>query len=88
MGVIIVTSTHQQGPRERRGGSTVGKPVVIGSGSWIGARATILPGITVGAGCIIGAGSLVVADCEADHVYVGVPARPIRRIEDSASSAG
>ena len=34
-------------------------PVVIGQGSWIGIRATILPGVIIGKNVVIGAGSVV-----------------------------
>ena len=29
------------------------KPVVVGDGVWVGARATILPGVTIGAGVVV-----------------------------------
>ena len=37
-------------------------PIVVGDGSWIGARATLLRGVNVGANCLVGAGALVVKD--------------------------
>lgn len=43
-----------------------------------GARCTFLPGVRVGDGACIGAHSLVKGDCEADHLYAGVPARRVR----------
>ena len=75
-GVMILTSTHAVGPSEWRAGSGVPKnlPVSIGDGSWIGARATILPGVTIGRGCVIAAGSVVREDCPDDTFWAGVPA--------------
>lgn len=75
-GVMILTSTHDIGPSEWRAGSGVPKylPVSIGDGSWIGARATILPGVTIGRGCVIAAGSVVRKDCPDDTIWAGVPA--------------
>ncbi|MFE4196034.1 DapH/DapD/GlmU-related protein [Paenarthrobacter sp. NPDC056912] len=37
-------------------------PISVGSGSWIGARATVLRGVSVGDGCLVGASALVVKD--------------------------
>jgi len=40
-------------------------PIVIGDGTWIGARATVLRGVNVGDSCLVGAGALVVKDLPA-----------------------
>jgi acetyltransferase-like isoleucine patch superfamily enzyme len=53
------------------------KPVVIGRGVFIGARALILKGVTIGDRAIIGAGAVVTKDVPARHVAVGNPARVI-----------
>ncbi|MDH5388279.1 MAG: acyltransferase [Gammaproteobacteria bacterium] len=53
------------------------KSVVIESDVWIGANATILPGITIGRGAIIGAGSVVNKNVAAYEIVAGVPARTI-----------
>lgn len=50
---------------------SVGRHVIIGSGS------VILPGVVLGEGAVVGALSLVKADCEAFTRYAGVPARRI-----------
>lgn len=69
------------------------QPVSIGSGSWIGHGAMILPGTTIGRNVVVAAGSVVRGAVE-DHAIVGgVPARVIRRLEPgrgwvSASGAG
>jgi maltose O-acetyltransferase len=54
------------------------KPVRVSDRCWLGARATILPGVTIGEGTIIGAGAVVTKDCKPGAVYVGVPARRLR----------
>ena len=51
--------------------------VVIESGVWIGANATILPGIKIGCGAIVGAGALVNKNVTAYEIVAGVPARTI-----------
>ncbi len=40
--VLILTTSHELGPREQRAGPLVRSPVVIQDGAWIGARATVL----------------------------------------------
>lgn len=77
MQVLLCTSTHEVGPSRRRGGMSKHAPISIGEGTWIGARATILPGVTIGPGCIVAAGAVVTADCDADSLYRGVPARKV-----------
>src|SRR4029079_4185516 len=57
-GVSIITSAHDQGPSEQRAYDNTYLPVRIGRGTWIGANATILPGVTIGEGCIIAAGAV------------------------------
>jgi serine acetyltransferase len=52
--------------------------VVVERDVWIGANATILPGVRIGAGAIVGAGAVVTADLPPRVVALGVPAR-VRR---------
>lgn len=56
------------------------KPIRIGKNAWIGAGATILPGVTVGDNAVVGAASVVTKDVAADTIVAGNPARLIRRI--------
>ena len=52
------------------------KPIVIEDGAWVGARATVLPGVTVKSHAIVSAGSVLSKDAEAFTIYVGNPAQP------------
>jgi maltose O-acetyltransferase len=74
-GVTVTTSTHEPGTAERRAGAARSAPVAVGEGSWVGAKATLLPGVTLGDGCIVGAGALVTRSCGDSQQLVGVPAR-------------
>lgn len=56
------------------------KPVHLKRNCWIGAGATILPGVTVGENAVVGAGSVVTRDVEDNCVVAGNPARLIKRI--------
>jgi maltose O-acetyltransferase len=55
-------------------------PIVIGDGTWIGARAIILPGVTIGRRCLVAAGSVVSRDVPDDTLVAGNPARPVRTL--------
>jgi acetyltransferase-like isoleucine patch superfamily enzyme len=55
-------------------------PIRIGDGSWVGARAMILPGVTVGTRCLIAAGAVVSRDVPDDTLVAGNPARVVREL--------
>jgi acetyltransferase-like isoleucine patch superfamily enzyme len=55
------------------------RPVVIGRGVFIGARAIILKGVTIGDRAIVGAGAVVTRDVPPKHIAVGNPSRNISR---------
>jgi maltose O-acetyltransferase len=61
------------------------KPVVLGDDVWIGAQATILPGVTIGAGAVVAAGAVVSRDVAERSVVAGVPARHLRFRDDAAA---
>ena len=91
MDVSFITDTHDIGPSARRAGGPRFAPIDVGDGTWIGARATILPGVTIGKGCVVAAGSVVTKDCEADTLYAGVPAKAVRVLDavgDKAAKPG
>jgi putative colanic acid biosynthesis acetyltransferase WcaF len=53
------------------------KPIAIGNGAWVGARATLLPGVVVGPNSLIAGGSIVTKNVESATVVAGNPARQI-----------
>jgi acetyltransferase-like isoleucine patch superfamily enzyme len=52
--------------------------VEIGTGCWIGARATILGGVRIGDDVVVAAGAVVTRNCEGGGTYAGVPAVRIK----------
>lgn len=81
MEVMFCSSTHMIGSEEKRASAqTIGLPIKVGTGTWIGTRAVILPGVTIGSGCIIAAGSVVTKDCEPNGLYAGVPAKRMKEL--------
>jgi acetyltransferase-like isoleucine patch superfamily enzyme len=61
------------------------KPVVIEDDVWIGAGAKILGGSHISKGCVIGATAVVKGKTEPYGIYVGAPARLVRRRGETVS---
>jgi acetyltransferase-like isoleucine patch superfamily enzyme len=51
--------------------------ITIEDDCWIGASATILPGVTIGCGSVVAAGAIVTKDVAPYSIVAGVPARLI-----------
>jgi acetyltransferase-like isoleucine patch superfamily enzyme len=76
--VNLVSENHPIDPTQRK--SLIGKPIVIKDNAWIGASATILPGITVGENSIVAAGSIVTKDVPDNTIVAGNPAKQIKTL--------
>lgn len=83
--VQIYTALHPMDAQQRRT-LEYGKPVEIGSDTWVGGGAIICPGVRVGSGCVIGAGSVVTRSIPDGVFAAGNPCRVIRVIHDTATS--
>lgn len=55
--------------------------VVVGEGAFFGGSAVILPRITVGDRSVVGAGAVIIRNTEPFGIYVGSPARLLRKVE-------
>lgn len=79
----IGTGTHVL---DHYGDSVAGRgdsrPIIIGNGVWICARATILPGITVGEKAILAAGAVANSNVPERSLFGGIPARMIKSIDE------
>ena len=76
--VNLITENHPLDPVNRR--SLISKPIIIKRNAWIGAAATILPGVTIGENSIVAAGAVVAMDVPANTIVGGVPAKVIKNI--------
>ena len=56
------------------------KPVHLKHNCWIGAGATILPGVTIGENAVVAAGAVVTKDVEDNTIVGGNPAKLIKRL--------
>jgi len=61
-------------------------PIRIKRGCWIGQNVVVLPGVTIGEYAIIGANSVVTKSIPARCIAVGVPARVIKKWDDTTQS--
>jgi len=80
--VLVLTHTnvgYQDHPLQAQF-PAMAAPVVIEQGSFVGAAATLLPGIRIGARSFVAAGSVVTADVPAGTLVAGVPARVVRKV--------
>ncbi len=79
--VVIRDQNHKvvAGELTRKAGFTCA-PIKIGNNVWIGAKATIVPGVTIGDNAVIGANAVVTEDVPPNVVVAGVPAKRIRDI--------
>lgn len=78
--VTIATVGHPINPNMREYMYT--DEVKIEDNCWIGAGATICPGVTIGENTVIGAGSVVTKDIPANSVAVGNPCKVVRAIDE------
>jgi len=76
--VNLITTNHPLNPSERR--ATISHPIVIRKNAWIGAAATILPGVTIGENSVVAAGAVVSKDVPPNTIVGGVPAKIIKTI--------
>lgn len=78
--VTISSEGHPISPKERK--TLVPNPVHIKRNAWIGANATILPGVSIGENSIVAAGAVVTKDVPDNTIVGGVPAKIIKKITD------
>lgn len=76
--VSLLSEGHTISPAGRQ--SLVPGHVHIKKGAWIGANATILPGVTVGENAVVAAGAVVSKDVPDNTIVGGIPARIIKTI--------
>jgi acetyltransferase-like isoleucine patch superfamily enzyme len=76
--VNLVTENHPLNPDDRR--TLITKPIIIKKNAWIGAGATILPGVSIGENAVVAAGAVVSKNVSPNTVVAGVPAKWIKNV--------
>ena len=77
--VNLITGGHPVEPDKRRAYLTAA-PITIERNVWIGAAATVLPGVHIGAGAVVAAGAVVTRDVPPATLVAGVPATVVRNL--------
>jgi len=76
--MIVDTNFHDLYDRNLR---PEPEPVVLEDDVWIGAKASILPGVTIGRGAVVGTGSVVTKNVQPFSVVGGVPAKLMKVLD-------
>lgn len=74
----LLSEGHPVSPTERH--ALVPGKIHIRKNAWIGANATILPGVTIGENSIVAAGAVVSKDVPDNVVVAGIPAKVIKSV--------
>lgn len=74
-GCMLLTGNHDY---TRPAFDLITKPIRIEKGAWIGAKATVCPGVDVGTHAVLTVGSIAVGNLEAFGIYQGNPAKFIK----------
>lgn len=83
--VKILTVNHPLEPSDRH--KLELKSVTIKKNAWIGADATIMPGVTVGENAVVAAGALVTKDVPDNTLVAGIPARIVKTLTPVTGSS-
>lgn len=78
--VVLATLNHPLDPNHRAGLEPA--PIHLEEDVWIGSGAIVLPGVRLGRGCVVAAGAVVNKDVPPMTVVGGIPAKPLKRIEE------
>ncbi|WP_371198334.1 sugar O-acetyltransferase [Flavobacterium sp. MEB061] len=76
--VSLLTEGHPTSIEDRH--SLIPKPILIKKNAWIGANATILPGVTIGENSVVAAGAVVSKDVPDNTIVGGIPAKILKTI--------
>lgn len=74
--VNLTSENHPLDPTDRK--TVILQRIVIKRNVWIGAGATILPGVTIGENAIVAAGAVVNKDVPPNTIVGGVPAKILK----------
>ncbi len=80
--VGLYTASHPIDATVRNSGLELGKRIKIGNNVWMGANASVNPGVTIGDNTIIGSGSVVTKNIPANVIATGNPCKVIRSITE------
>lgn len=74
--VTLATVNHPLEPAKRHENEL--QPIKVMKNAWVGANATVVPGVTIGENAVVAAGAVVTRNVPKNTVVAGVPARVIK----------
>ena len=77
--------THDGGAwvfRDRRPDGDLIAPITVGSNVFLGSGTKVLPGVSIGDDVVVGAGAVVTRDIPSNCVAAGIPAKPVRSLDE------
>lgn len=74
-GAMLLTGNHNF---KRSSFDLMIKPITIGAGAWVGAKAVVTPGVAMGGHAVLSVGSVASSDLDAMGIYRGNPAVKIK----------
>ncbi|WP_351009474.1 hypothetical protein [Shewanella sp. S1-58-MNA-CIBAN-0166] len=77
---VIVSGNHSFLDNSFRFGTSISSPIMIGSGSWIGANCTVVAGANVPSCSLVAANSCFTGQHTEEGIYGGVPSKFLKRI--------
>lgn len=72
-GANLLTGNHPLDPSRRK--ELICRPIHVSQDAWIGAGATILPGVSIGRHAVVAAGAVVTKSVADNTLVAGVPAK-------------
>ncbi|KQS26895.1 putative colanic acid biosynthesis acetyltransferase [Dyadobacter sp. Leaf189] len=74
-GCMLLTGNHDYTKSQF---DLIVKPITLEKGVWIGAKATVCPGVTAGSHAVLTVNSVATANLEANGIYQGNPAKYVK----------
>lgn len=72
---MLLTGNHDY---KKSSFDLITKPIIVEDGAWIGAKATVCPGVSVKSHAVLTVGSIATRDLEAYSIYQGNPAVKVK----------
>lgn len=76
--MVVDSAFHELHDRSKRPPS---QPVVIEDDVWIGAKASVMPGVRLGRGAVVGTAAVVTKDVPPFAIVAGVPAKVVNTLD-------
>ena len=84
--MIMDSDFHKVEPLERKIGTALSNPVIIGNNVWLGSRVVVQKGVNIGDNSVITAQAVVTKDVPPNCIAGSIPAKVIKSFESADES--